>query len=53
MKTIMTCVGNNPCKDCVKRSVTCHGTCQDYAKWKKLNDENNKRIRMKKLYTNP
>lgn len=53
MKTICTCVGNNPCRGCSKRTVTCHGTCDDYLSWKKANDENNKRLRMKKLYTNP
>lgn len=23
----------NPCKDCEKRHVGCHGTCDDYKSW--------------------
>lgn len=22
-----------PCKDCTKRSVTCHSTCEEYRNW--------------------
>lgn len=24
-----------PCKDCEKRTLTCHGFCEAYAEWKK------------------
>lgn len=41
-------IGNNPCKDCTKRSATCHGECKAYLDWKKLNDANKKLIDKKK-----
>ena len=27
--------GNCPCKGCEKRTVGCHGKCQDYKNWQK------------------
>lgn len=26
--------GLSPCKDCEKRALGCHSTCEDYKKWK-------------------
>lgn len=26
---------NCPCKDCERRTVTCHGVCREYQGWKK------------------
>lgn len=28
-----------PCKDCTRRSSTCHARCTDYEQWKKDVDE--------------
>lgn len=28
-----------PCKDCDKRTITCHGVCSDYKAWKKKHDD--------------
>ncbi len=27
-----------PCKDCERRSVGCHGKCDDYKEWKNKHD---------------
>lgn len=27
--------GDCPCKDCDRRTVTCHGMCREYQDWKK------------------
>jgi len=39
----------SPCKDCTKRSVNCHGTCEEYIEFQKqLNQEKEeRRIRTK------
>lgn len=34
---------NPPCKGCEIRHFNCHATCPDYAKFKRLKDEENKR----------
>ena len=34
-----------PCKGCTDRTVTCHGVCKRYQKWKKELDETNKWLR--------
>ena len=28
-----------PCKDCEKRTASCHANCKDYIDWKKWHDE--------------
>ena len=33
---------NSPCKDCQKRSMTCHSTCPEYLEYKKVRDTINK-----------
>ena len=25
---------NNPCKDCTRRELKCHATCEEYIEWK-------------------
>lgn len=30
---------NNPCKNCSKRSIKCHGNCKAYNAWKKYHVE--------------
>lgn len=38
-------VANNCCKDCTKRSPTCHGTCEEYIAYaKKCAEERKKRF---------
>lgn len=29
----------NPCKDCTKRQVGCHGSCKEYGEWRAKRDE--------------
>ena len=29
----------NPCKDCTKRSATCHADCKEYAEWQEKHIE--------------
>ena len=31
-------MNNCPCKDCDRRTVTCHGVCKAYKEWQVLND---------------
>lgn len=31
-----------PCKGCDRRTLTCHGLCADYQKWKTWKEEGNK-----------
>lgn len=40
-----------PCKDCSKRCVGCHSTCEDYIDWKAEHDAERERIRRQKLST--
>ena len=28
-----------PCRGCTDRTITCHGVCKKYQKWKKWNEE--------------
>lgn len=35
----------NPCKECEKRTPKCHGSCADYAYWKRQHIEENAKIR--------
>ena len=35
----------NPCKECEKRTPKCHGSCADYAYWKRQHEEKNAQIR--------
>lgn len=37
-----------PCKDCNKRSATCHGECEEYKQWSLENEEIRKMINRKK-----
>lgn len=39
-----------PCKDCEKRTVTCHyqGACEPWEKWKKEHEEKRERKRSEK-----
>jgi nitrate/TMAO reductase-like tetraheme cytochrome c subunit len=37
-----------PCRDCEKRSVSCHTTCKEYGEYRKaIDDFNAKKIRAK------
>ena len=40
-----------PCKDCLDRTVTCHGVCQRYAEWKKEREQVSKWLRDQKPVT--
>lgn len=35
----------SPCKGCEKRTITCHGFCKDYQKWKKESDSQRDALR--------
>lgn len=35
-----------PCKDCEKRKVGCHSTCEDYGKFVAYNEERKRAIRL-------
>ena len=37
------------CRECTKRHVGCHSTCQDYIKFRQELDEVNKKIRKERL----
>ena len=37
---------SSPCKECKKRQVGCHSTCQDYIQWI---DENHQKAKEEKL----
>lgn len=45
----------NPCKDCEKRKLGCHGFCQEYQAWKaELDEVNRKRYAEKEnQFNNP
>lgn len=32
-----------PCKDCFDRTITCHGFCEDYKKWREWRSEINEK----------
>ena len=32
-----------PCKDCQRRTLTCHGVCKEYHKWKQEREQANAR----------
>ena len=34
-----------PCKDCTRRTLTCHGFCKGYAEWKAEREQANARRR--------
>lgn len=34
-----------PCKDCTRRSVRCHTSCEDYTAWLKAREEHYKPFR--------
>jgi hypothetical protein len=36
-----------PCKDCVDRSASCHGTCQRYKGWHEQHVQRQREIRSK------
>ena len=44
--------GNPPCKDCTKRCVGCHSTCQIYLDWRKDYDYQKIIYRVKKANEN-
>ncbi len=33
------------CKDCTKRTPTCHGECEDFKEFTKWNEERKKRVK--------
>ena len=35
----------NPCKDCLDRTITCHGVCKKYEAWKKYDADMKKWLR--------
>lgn len=40
-----------PCKNCTERKLGCHGTCESYTEWKKVQDDIcAKRFEMGKLW---
>ena len=45
MNFIDTYSENPPCKDCAKRSATCHGECVPFKQWKKKQNEYRKKKR--------
>lgn len=48
--------GKTPCRDCMKRSETCHIECLDYKEWSRKRQEQNAEIRKKRKlerYLNP
>ena len=32
-----------PCKDCQRRTLTCHGVCKEYQQWKQEREQANAR----------
>lgn len=38
----------NPCRWCTDRNINCHGTCEKYKEWKKVINEQNRKIRIMK-----
>ena len=40
----------NCCKDCTKRHLRCHSTCEDYLNFRQSKDKENEQLR---LYLNP
>ena len=40
---------NAPCKDCIKRQLGCHSTCQDYKQFRKERDFVNQQRRQQQL----
>ena len=40
--------GKGPCKDCGRRSITCHTDCQDYKEWSEATRKKNAEIYKKK-----
>ena len=34
-----------PCRDCERRTDSCHGACHDYGGWKAEQDEKNRKLR--------
>lgn len=41
-------IKDNPCKDCTKRKIGCHGKCKEYQAWREAYTELNNNIRNKK-----
>ena len=37
-------IGNAPCKDCKKRQIGCHQTCESYACWRNEKDDEHTKI---------
>lgn len=39
----------SPCKDCTKRSVNCHGTCEEYIEFQKQLDQEKEERRIRNV----
>ena len=44
-----------PCKDCERRTLTCHGVCQEYKEWREIINQQNElaNIEKEKRYHKP
>lgn len=42
-------IPNCPCKDCEKRTMNCHGSCEGYKEYRKKLDEINKENSKKRI----
>ena len=39
----------SPCKDCTRRSIKCHATCEEYIEFKKNLDQEREELSVKKI----